>query len=52
MDNRGYQSRNFGFIREVRPHPARVHPNDDENDAISVESIDRNPSPHPVSQLK
>lgn len=43
MDNRGYKPKNFGFTREIKGNSTRrVHPQDDENDDISIHSIEQN----------
>ncbi len=49
MDGRVYQSRNFQFAREIKSNNARVHPDDQENNPISINSADSNPSSKPVS---
>jgi len=47
MDNRGAgsKSKNFGFTREAR----RIYPNENENDEISIPSIDKNSPTSTVS---
>jgi hypothetical protein len=52
MDNRGYKPKNDAFTREIRSNKSRIHPTDDENDAISLQSIDQNSSTNTVSSLK
>ena len=50
MENPAYKSRNFQFTRQTRPNDSRrVHPDDQENNPISINSADSNPSSRPVS---
>jgi hypothetical protein len=48
MSNQTHTSRNFAFLREVKGNSSRIHPNDDENDATSLHSIEQNVSIRPV----
>ncbi len=50
MDNRGYNAKSFGFTKEVISNNSRrIHPIDDENNAIPIHSIDNHSPSYTVS---
>lgn len=54
MDNRGYKPKSFGYTREIRSNRSRqIHPypNDENEDALSLQSIEQYTSPNQVTTV-